>query len=86
MLAALKELVDDEQWWLSTHDWPVSKVVPQLPDPDPALIAELQKARDKLDRRCRRAIREEVADAAATAAPNVALDASLVLRREHATR
>lgn len=86
LLAALKELIEDERWWLSTHDWPVTKVVPQLPDPDPALIAGLQKARDKLDRRCRRAIREEVADAAATATPNVALDASLVLRREHASR
>lgn len=86
LLAALKELVDDEQRWLSTHGWPVTKVVPQLPDPDPALTAELQKLRDKLDRRGRRAIREEVADAAATAAPNVALDASFVLGREHATR
>jgi len=83
---ALKGLVGDERWWLSIHDWPVTKVVPQLPDPDPALIAELQKLRDKLDRRGRRAIREEVADAAATAAPDVALDASFVLRRQHATR
>jgi len=83
---AMKRLVGDERWWLSTHDWPVTKVVPQLPDPDPALIAELQKLRDKLDRRGRRAIREEVADAAATASPDVALDASFVLRRERATR
>ena len=85
-LAAFKELVEDEHWWLSTHDWPVTKVVPRLPEPDPALIAELQRLRDRLDRRSRRAMREEVADAAATAAPNVALDASLVLRREHASR
>ncbi len=70
----------------STHDWPVTKVVPQLPDPDPALNAEMQKLRDELDRRGRRAIREEVADAAATAAPDVALDASFVLRRQHAAR
>ena len=85
LLAALKALVDDEQWRLSTADWPVTKLVPQLPDPDPVLMAQLQKLRDQLDRRGRRAIREEVADAAATAAPNVALDASLVLRREYAT-
>lgn len=86
LLAALQKLVEGENWWLSTHDWPVTKVVPQLPDPDPAVIAELQKLRDQLDRRVRRAIREEVADAAATAPPNVALDASLVLRREHTSR
>ena len=86
LLAALKELVEDEHWWLSTLDWPVTKVVPQLPNPDPALVAEAQKLRDQLDRRARRAIREEVADAAATAPPKVMLDASLVLRREHASR
>ena len=82
----MKRLVGDEQSWLSTRDWPVTAVVSRLPDPDPALIAELQKLRDKLDRRGRRAIREEVADAAAAAAPDVALDASFILRREHASR
>ncbi len=64
----------------------MTKVVPQLPNPDPALVAEAQTLRDQLDRRARRAIREEVADAAATAPPKVMLDASLVLRREHASR
>ena len=86
LLTTLQDLVGNEQWWLSTHDWPVADVLPHLPDPDPALNAEMQRLRDQLDRRCRRAIREEVADAAAMAAPNVALDASFVLRREHATR
>ena len=81
LVATLKEIVEDQRWWLSTEDWPVERVVPQLPDPDPALLKELQRLHDQLDRRCRRAIQEDVADAIATADPRTALDTSVALRR-----
>ena len=81
LVATLKEMVEDQRWWLSTEDWPVERVVPQVPDPDPALLKELQRLHDQLDRRCRRAIQEDVADAIATADPRTVLDTSVALRR-----
>lgn len=82
LVAALKKVLEDEQWWLSAEDWPVTRVVPELPEPDPALVAEYQRMHDQLDRRCRRAIQEEVVDASATAEPAAALEAATILRRD----
>jgi transcriptional regulator with XRE-family HTH domain len=84
--AVFRKIVEDERWWLSTADWPRERVVAELPEPDPALVAELRRMRDQLDRRCRRAIQEEVADASAAAQPAALFEAAVMLRRESTTR
>lgn len=86
LVAVFKEIVQDEQWWLSTEDWAMARVVADLPEPDPALVAELRRMRDQLDRRCRRAIREEVADASDAAEPAAAFEAATMLRRDRTAR
>ncbi len=80
--ATLIGTIGDTRWSPSTEHWPVTRIVTELPEPDPALVAEMQKLRDQLDRRRRRAIAQEIADAAAMASPAAALDASVRLRRD----
>jgi hypothetical protein len=82
MAAKLIGTLADTRWSPSTEHWPVTRILTELPEPDPALVAEMQKLRDQLDRRCRRAIAQEIADAAAMASPAAALDASVRLRRD----